>query len=85
MNFIQSRIPGLPVNNFTNNWNDGKAVGALVDSVAPGLCPDWNQWQPKDSLKNTTEAMTLADDWLGVPQVSQKMKKKLARIISNKF
>ena len=37
-----------------------------------GLCPDWEDWDPKDSLKNAKEAMDLAQDWLGVPQVSNK-------------
>lgn len=51
------------------DWNDGKAIGALVDNVAPGLCPDWATWDPKDALQNATEAMGLADDWLGVRQL----------------
>ena len=34
-----------------------------------GLCPDWEDWDPKDSLRNAKEAMDLAQDWLGVPQV----------------
>ncbi len=34
-----------------------------------GLCPDWNDWDPKDALQNATEAMGLADDWLRIPQV----------------
>lgn len=41
MNWIQSKVPEIPIHNFTSDWNDGKAVGALVDAVAPGLCPDW--------------------------------------------
>ncbi|XP_042868221.1 filamin-A-like isoform X2 [Penaeus japonicus] len=69
LHWIQSKLPDLPVSNFTNDWNDGRAVGALVDSVAAGLCPDWPDWVPEDALKNATEAMTLADDWLGVPQL----------------
>jgi hypothetical protein len=28
----------MPITNFTNDWNDGRAVGALVDAVAPGIC-----------------------------------------------
>ena len=69
MGWVTAKLPDLPVSNFTSDWNDGRAMGALVDSVAPGLCPDWNDWQAQDALKNTTEAMCLADDWLGVPQV----------------
>lgn len=42
MNWIKIKLPQeLPVKNFTTDWNDGKAIGALVDAVAPGLCPDW--------------------------------------------
>ncbi|CRL07144.1 CLUMA_CG020139, isoform A [Clunio marinus] len=69
LNWVKNRIPELPIHNFTTDWNDGKAIGALVDNVAPGLCPDWSTWDPKDALQNATEAMNLADDWLGVRQL----------------
>lgn len=36
LNWIQSKVPDIPITNFTTDWNDGKAVGALVDAVAPG-------------------------------------------------
>lgn len=62
-------MPELPVHNFTTDWNDGRAVGALVDAVAPGLCPDWPDWQPNNALQNAQEAMGLADDWLDVKQL----------------
>lgn len=35
----------------------------------PGLCPDWETWDPVKPVENATEAMQLADDWLGIPQV----------------
>lgn len=69
LNWVKNRVPELPIHNFTTDWNDGKAIGALVDNVAPGLCPDWESWDPKDALQNATEAMGLADDWLGVRQL----------------
>ncbi|XP_034935901.1 filamin-A isoform X1 [Chelonus insularis] len=69
MHWIQSKLPELPINNFTSDWNDGRAVGALVDAIAPGLCPDWQDWNPKDAVQNASEAMGLADDWLNVPQL----------------
>lgn len=34
--WVQNRIPELPIRNFTTDWNDGKAIGALVDAVGPG-------------------------------------------------
>ncbi|XP_031757111.1 filamin-B isoform X3 [Xenopus tropicalis] len=69
LGWIQNKIPQLPITNFSQNWQDGKALGALVDSCAPGLCPDWESWDPKKPVENAREAMQQADDWLGVPQV----------------
>lgn len=39
LGWIQNKIPYLPITNFNQNWQDGKALGALVDSCAPGKCP----------------------------------------------
>ncbi|XP_071982752.1 filamin-B isoform X2 [Engystomops pustulosus] len=69
LGWIQNKIPYLPITNFNQNWQDGKALGALVDSCAPGLCPDWETWDPNKPVDNAREAMQQADDWLGVPQV----------------
>uniref|UniRef100_A0A8V1AEP3 Filamin B n=1 Tax=Gallus gallus TaxID=9031 RepID=A0A8V1AEP3_CHICK len=69
LGWIQNKIPYLPITNFNQNWQDGKALGALVDSCAPGLCPDWETWDPSKPVDNAREAMQQADDWLGVPQV----------------
>lgn len=69
MTWIQGKMPGKPVGNLTTDWNDGTAIGALVDSVAPGLCPDWQDWKPVDAMVNTKEAMDTAEQWLNVPQL----------------
>uniref|UniRef100_A0A669F2X3 Filamin B n=1 Tax=Oreochromis niloticus TaxID=8128 RepID=A0A669F2X3_ORENI len=69
LGWIQHKVPDLPITNFSQDWRDGKALGALVDSCAPGLCPDWETWDPVRPVENATEAMQLADDWLGIPQV----------------
>jgi filamin len=38
MNWIQEKLPPeLPISNFTSDWNDGRAIGALVDACAPGM------------------------------------------------
>lgn len=34
--WVQNKIPEVPIRNFTSDWNDGKAIGALVDAVGPG-------------------------------------------------
>uniref|UniRef100_A0A3Q3W141 Calponin-homology (CH) domain-containing protein n=1 Tax=Mola mola TaxID=94237 RepID=A0A3Q3W141_MOLML len=69
LGWIQNKVPQLPITNFHRDWRDGKALGALVDNCAPGLCPDWEMWDPSQPVENAREAMQQADDWLGVPQV----------------
>ncbi|XP_041934138.1 filamin-C-like isoform X11 [Alosa sapidissima] len=69
LGWIQNKVPQLPITNFHRDWRDGKALGALVDNCAPGLCPDWELWDPNQPVENAREAMQQADDWLGVPQV----------------
>ncbi|CAG5133091.1 unnamed protein product, partial [Candidula unifasciata] len=68
LNWIQAKVPNLPINNFTTDWNDGRAIGALVDAVGPGLCPNWASWDPKRNRANAKEAMDAAEKFLNVPQ-----------------
>ena len=65
----QEKIPEKDIRNFTTDWNDGTAVAALVDAIAPGLCPEAHEMDPKNALENARHAMQLAEDWLGVPMV----------------
>ncbi|KAL3308086.1 hypothetical protein Ciccas_013387, partial [Cichlidogyrus casuarinus] len=70
LSWINNKMPpDRQVRNFTSDWNDGIAIGGLVESCAPGLCPDWRQWQPKENLRNAKEAMDAAEQWLNVPQL----------------
>ncbi|XP_023664499.2 filamin-A-like isoform X2 [Paramormyrops kingsleyae] len=69
LGWIQNKLPELPIVNFSKDWQSGKALGALVDSCAPGLCPDWDSWDQKRAMENAREAMKQAEDWLGIPQV----------------
>ena len=45
-------------------------IAAVVDAIAPGLCPDHANMDPENAVENATTAMKLAEDWLGVPMVS---------------
>ena len=38
--------------------------------VLLGLCPDWEDWTPKNATNNAKDAMDAAEQWLDVPQVS---------------
>jgi filamin len=34
--WIQNKVADRSITNFTTDWNDGCAIGALVDGIAPG-------------------------------------------------
>ncbi|PAA82455.1 hypothetical protein BOX15_Mlig021608g1 [Macrostomum lignano] len=69
MGWINAKMSGKRVQNFTTDWNDGTAIGALVDACAPGLCPDWDAWDRGRPVENCTEAMDAAEQWMDVPQL----------------
>ncbi|UXI22435.1 G-protein coupled receptor 158 [Sarcoptes scabiei] len=66
LNWIQNKVPDVPITNFTTDWNNGVALGALVDACAPGLCPDWDKWKPGEALKNVSKAMQTAEEFMNV-------------------
>jgi len=41
LGWIQNKLPELPITNFSRDWQSGKALGALVDSCAPGKRGFW--------------------------------------------
>ncbi|CAF4674333.1 unnamed protein product [Rotaria sp. Silwood1] len=72
MNWLQAKLPmQINIGNFTSDWNDGRAIGAVLDSCYPGLFPNWADRDPKNALENAKEAMDLAEKWLGIPQLIQ--------------
>ena len=68
--WVKSKMPPeIPMNNFTTDWNDGRAIAALVDAVEPGLYPeiDPEDLDPNDAVNNALTAMQTAEEYLGVP------------------
>jgi len=44
LGWIQNKLPELPITNFHRDWQTGRALGALVDSCAPGECIPLCSW-----------------------------------------
>lgn len=57
------------INKVCTNRTAVRRLLITVFSTLSGLCPDWETWDPVKPVENATEAMQLADDWLGIPQV----------------
>lgn len=69
LRWINNKLPELRINNFTSDWNSGIALAALVDAIAPGLFPDWQELKKEDALLIAQKAMALAEKWLSCPQL----------------
>ena len=86
MQWIKARLPaGIPLTNFTTDWNDGMALGALVNALAPGACDDWRSWRPDDALANTRRAMSAAEQCLGVGKASWRLLPDRSALICKLF
>ena len=69
LGWMQANLPNLQVRNLTSDWNDGIKLSALVDTLKPGLIPNHSNLDPNDALHNTQNAMNLAEEHFGIPQV----------------
>ncbi len=66
--WVQSKIPHQNITNFTKDWSTGVNLAALLESVSPGIFPDWNQLDPHNAIANLEKAMTAAEQ-LGAQRV----------------
>uniref|UniRef100_A0A0N5B0E1 Calponin-homology (CH) domain-containing protein n=1 Tax=Syphacia muris TaxID=451379 RepID=A0A0N5B0E1_9BILA len=69
MAWLQSVLPELRLTNFRTNWNDGKALAALLNYCQPGLCPNWKNFDSKNDLENCKMVLMLAEEYLSVPSI----------------
>ena len=54
VNWLREKISDFPIKNLTTDWNDGKAIGALVDSFRPGELASLFFPESESSLFKTT-------------------------------
>ena len=69
LSWFRSVLPHSNINNFSTDWNDGINLSALVDYCKPGLIPNHASLDPNNGLQNITNAMNLAEENFGIPQV----------------
>ena len=64
--WINIQIPMYRIQNFSTDWNNGKAVCGLVDQIKSGLCKDHMGLDKSNGLENCTQGMDLAEKHLKV-------------------
>lgn len=52
LEWVRSRIPEYNIKNFTTDWNDGRAICALVNSLREGQIPNHWSMDPSNALDN---------------------------------
>uniref|UniRef100_A0A183CWG4 Calponin-homology (CH) domain-containing protein n=1 Tax=Gongylonema pulchrum TaxID=637853 RepID=A0A183CWG4_9BILA len=62
-------LPELNLTNFHKNWNDGRALNALLDYCEPGLCPNWKDLDPANSEQHCEAAIRLAEEHFKIPGI----------------
>jgi filamin len=66
---VDAVIPEYSLQNLTTNWNDGRALCALVNSIKPGLCPNHRDLDPENGLENCRLGMELAEENFNIPRI----------------
>ena len=64
--WIWEQIPEQEIENFTTNWVDGKALGALVNSLSNGAYQGYEEFDDTNHAKNCQYAMEAAEEHLGI-------------------
>ena len=70
LNWLQVVMPeDQQVTDLASDWNDGRLLSALVDSMKPGIISKFDSLQSEDALANTQQAMDIAESEFHIPQV----------------
>lgn len=69
LKWVQSKIPDYGITGWKKDWNDGRAVCALVDALRPGYCPDHHGLSPADGVANCDKGITIAEQRMGVDRL----------------
>jgi len=69
LEWVRKKIPQYDIKGFTKDWNDGRALNALVDAIQPGLAPDHNGLNPENKKENNDRGIELAFNNFAIPRV----------------
>lgn len=63
------KIPSMKIVNFTVNWNSGIALCALVESLKPGVCPQYTALSSEKKVENCKRGISLAEEHFDIPRI----------------
>jgi len=69
LKWVQQQIPEYNIKNLSTDWNDGKAICALVNSLKSDLIPQHRSLDLNTPLYNAELGCEIAEKELNIPQV----------------
>lgn len=66
LRWVKKVIPQMGITNFSTDWVDGRAFGAILDVCFPGLFPEWRQMEKGKTQENMAQILPLAKKRLGI-------------------
>ncbi|EDQ90295.1 uncharacterized protein MONBRDRAFT_36696 [Monosiga brevicollis MX1] len=71
LEWVRSKIPEYNIKNLNKDWNDGRAMAALVNVIAgePQVIPNHGEMLVENAKRNATTAIDAAEEYLGIPKV----------------
>lgn len=66
LEWVRDRIPAYDIKGWKRDWNDGRAVCALVDALLPATCPGHQGMDAHQKLDNCARGIRLAQERLAV-------------------
>lgn len=70
LQWVRKQIPEYNIQNFDENWNDGKALCALANALEPGII-DLSQMPNKSNLENARTGTEAAEREMKIPAILQ--------------
>lgn len=67
--WLQALLPSWNITNLTTDWNDGRALMALINEVKPGIGPSVSTLDPTKRRNNCTMALKVAYNHLKIPKL----------------
>ena len=67
LEWVRSKIPEYNINNFTSDWQDGKAIYALANAVEPGVLDP--NGMTDNALENAQKTFDTCEEKMKIPKV----------------
>ena len=66
LRWVHDIVPQLKINNLSTDWNDGTAFAAVLNTLYPGMIPDWKSFKKTPPDVNIQKIFNVAKEKCGI-------------------